>query len=111
VTFLLCAVYVLGLVTLYLHFRIPFLFIGLCIIMNLLLLTCCGNYMLRAVLFPYANYFIKKRLDKSINTTYSKEMIKLCKQMIVIIRVLAKIDDVEDFEKNMRFDKKEEPEE
>lgn len=66
-------------VTLYLEYRIPLLFVALCIVLNLLLLVCFGNYMLRAVLFPYANYFIKKKIDSTINSRFSLEMCKMLK--------------------------------
>lgn len=94
---LLCIVYALGMTTLYLQFDLPLIFISFVLILNLFFLVCFGNYMLRAVLFPYANYFIKRKIDSTINKRFSLEMAKLLGQMNTVVRIFAKLENIDAF--------------
>ena len=74
---MLCLLYILAIVSIYLQFKIPIVFVAFLLVFNLLILVCFGNYMLRAILFPYANYFIKKEFDSNINKRFSREFARL----------------------------------
>jgi hypothetical protein len=49
------------------YYEQPLIYIAVAFILNFILALTCGNYLLRAVIFPYANYFIKRRLDATLN--------------------------------------------
>eukprot|EP00347_Sterkiella_histriomuscorum_P023629 403333935 len=89
IVFLLCSCYILGVTALYLQFNLPLIFIALLLIVNFLVLILFGNYMLRAVLFPYGNYLIKKKIDSEINARYSRDFAKLIQQLHRTLRIFA----------------------
>lgn len=53
--------------------------------------------MLRAILFPYANYFIKQRLNSQINRRFAKEFAKLVLSLSKIVRIIAELDPIESY--------------
>jgi hypothetical protein len=67
-------------------------------IFNFVVLLFFGNYLLRAILFPYANYFIKKKLNSQINRRFAKEFARMILIMDKIIKVLAEIDTMESYD-------------
>ena len=79
---MLMIVYITVIVLAYLYYvHHPLLFLALLLPMNLLLLFLAGNYFLSAIFFPYANYFIQKRLDSQLNKTYALEFVKLAENV------------------------------
>lgn len=81
--------------TLALSFEIPLIFIAMVLVFNAVMLYLIGSYLLRAIIFPYANYFIKKRMDSMLNEKFAKEFHKLLKQILGHIKVMAKIFEKE----------------
>lgn len=53
--------------------------------------------MLRAILFPYANYFIQQKINSQINRRFAKEFARLVVLMNHIIRIMADLDPIESF--------------
>lgn len=49
------------------------MFLALVAVVNFILLLLSGNYLFRAILFPYANFFISKKIDSTINRRFAKE--------------------------------------
>ena len=82
-------------------FDIPLLLIALGLVFNVVVLYLFGSYVLRAVIFPYANYFIKKKLDSTINEKFAKEFNKLLDQMLDNVKIMAKMSN----DKNSNKDK------
>ncbi len=80
--------YIAGVLAFYIHLQAPAVFTALLLLLNLLCLFLLGNYLLRAVLFPYANRFVKRQLDSGINTRFSLEFARLVRLMAVGLRVL-----------------------
>ena len=56
---------------------------------NLLLLFLSGNYMLRGILFPYANFFICRQLESGINRRFSVEFTRLITIMGRMIKIMS----------------------
>ena len=70
-------------------FKEPLALLGLILVVNFILICIGGNYLLRAIFFPYANYFIKSRLDSAINRTFAKEFSRLIELVHKILRIMA----------------------
>jgi hypothetical protein len=47
------------------------------LVLNCIGLLFCGNYLIRAILFPYSNFFIRRQLDSVINQRFSTEFGRL----------------------------------
>jgi len=47
------------------------IYIAEIVVVNMTLVLIIGNYMIRSILFPYSNYFIKTQLDSVINQRFS----------------------------------------
>jgi hypothetical protein len=58
-------------------------------LVNLIVLLLCGNYMLRGILFPYANFFIKRQLESGINRRFSVEFTRLVAIMGHMIKIMS----------------------
>jgi len=71
-TFILCRcfiiaaviVYIAGVTCLAYFLNMLWLFFMMIVVVNLFCLLYCGNYILRAIIFPYSNFYIKQRLGK-----------------------------------------------
>ena len=63
----------------------------------LIFLFFSGNYLLRGVLFPYANKFIKRQLDSAINKRFSTEFTRLIMLQSHMIRIMAEMDSIESY--------------
>ena len=48
-----------------------------------------GNYMLRGILFPYANFFIKRQLESGINRRFSVEFTRFVAIMGQMIKIMS----------------------
>ena len=57
---LVFVVYISGVFILYYHLQAPAIFTSFIIIFNVIVLFFSGNYLLRGILFPYANSYIKR---------------------------------------------------
>ena len=64
-------VYMAGVVALYRQFGDQMIWLAFLLVINVACLLIIGNYMLRSILFPYSNFFIKKQLDSVINRRFS----------------------------------------
>jgi len=68
------------------------------LVVNLACLLLVGNYLLRSVLFPYSNFFIRRQLDSVINRRFSQEFGRLLQQVHKCLRIMAELDGPETFE-------------
>ncbi len=66
-------------------------------IFNLVILYFVGNYMLRGILFPYANVYIKRQLEEGVNQKFSLEVTRLMLIMNKIIRIMSGLDNLESY--------------
>ena len=98
----LALLYILIIYTVEDEFNQPFLLLGLILVLHFLVLLLLGNYMLKAVLFPYANYFIQKRLDSSINKRFAIEFGKLLEVLYKAIRIMAELDTLDSFKNDKK---------
>ncbi len=73
------------------------IWIACVLVFNCLVLLFLGNYLIRAILFPYANFFIRKQLDSVINQRFSAEFARLLQQVHKILRILSEQDGMETF--------------
>jgi hypothetical protein len=89
--------YLAAVVAMYVHFKQSLIWISLVIVLNLLTLITFGHYMIRSILFPYSNYFIKKQLDSVINRRFSQEFGRLLQQVHKCLRIMAEQDGPETF--------------
>jgi len=71
--------------------------LSLVVIVNFAGLFLTGNYLLRAILFPYANSHIKTKLDSGINRRFSLEFSRLILLQASMVRVIAGIDTPESY--------------
>lgn len=74
VLFLAYSTVIIALAKLY---KIPYLYFALIVVLNGAFLIVVGRYLIRAIFFPYANYFIKKRMDSMLNKKFSLEYAKV----------------------------------
>jgi hypothetical protein len=91
------ALYMTAVVALYIQFHSDFVWLSLMILLNVATLLFVGNYLLRSVLFPYSNFFIRKQLDSVINRRFSQEFGRLLQQVHKCLRILAEVDGMETF--------------
>lgn len=73
------------------------IWIACILVFNCLVLLFLGNYLIRGILFPYANFFIRKQLDSVINQRFSAEFARLLQQVHKILRILSEQDGMETF--------------
>jgi uncharacterized alpha-E superfamily protein len=72
------------------------------IVVNIALLLSLGHYLIRSILFPYSNYFIRTQMDSVINQRFSQEFGRLLQQVHKCLRILSDQDGPEtlaDFKK------------
>ena len=53
--------------------------------------------MLRAILFPLANKFIRRQLDSAVNTRFSQEFTRLILLLAHIVRIIAEEEPIESY--------------
>ena len=53
-------IYISGVLALYLYLEAPVVLTSFVLLVNFIVLFFVGNYMLRGILFPYANKYIKR---------------------------------------------------
>ena len=53
--------------------------------------------MLRGILFPYANKYIKRQLDSAINKRFSTEFARLVMLMAHMVKILADLEPIESY--------------
>ncbi len=90
-------VYMAGVVALYLQFGDQLIWLSFLVVVNMACLLIIGNYLLRSILFPYSNFFIKKQLDSVINRRFSQEFGRLLQQVHKCLRIMAELDGPETF--------------
>jgi hypothetical protein len=73
------------------------IWIACILVFNCLVLLFTGNYLIRAILFPYSNFFIRKQLDSVINQRFSSEFGRLLQQIHKILRILSEQDGLDTF--------------
>jgi hypothetical protein len=73
------------------------------LVVNCLALLFLGNYLIRAILFPYANFFIRKQLDSVINQRFSSEFGRLLQQVHKILQILSEQDGLDTFNEFKRL--------
>jgi hypothetical protein len=89
--------YIAGVLLLYIHLQAPAIFTSLILIVNFIVLFLLGNYMLRGILFPYANKYIRRQLDSAINKRFSTEFARLILLMAHMVRIMAEQESVESY--------------
>jgi hypothetical protein len=90
-------VYIGGVALLYYHIREWLIFTSLIFLVNGVCLYFTGNYLLRGILFPYANPFIRRQLDSAINKRFSTEFTRLIVLMSHMVKILAGIEPIESY--------------
>lgn len=81
----------------YIEFEAYWAFAILVTLFNLLILFLFGNYMLRGILFPYANFFITRQLESSINRRFSVEFTRLLSIMSRMIKIMSDQEPIEGY--------------
>ncbi len=94
---MLFLLYLAGIGYLYWYYQTPLLLTALIIVVNTLVLFFVGNYLLRGILFPYANMFIRRQLDSAINYRFSSEFTRLIALLSHMTKILAEIEPITDF--------------
>jgi hypothetical protein len=61
------------------------------------LLFLFGNYMLRGILFPYANFFICRQLESGINRRFSVEFTRLIAIMGHMIKIMSDQEPIDGY--------------
>lgn len=89
--------YIAGAIALFYYLQAPVILLSLVFVVNFAALFLTGNYLLRAILFPYANSYIKKQLDSGINRRFSLEFSRLILLQASMVRVIAGIDSPESY--------------
>lgn len=74
------------------NFSIPLIYIAFVIILNFIVLYLFGSYILRAVIFPYSNFFVKTYLDSLLNRKFGIEFAKLLESMMQSVYIMAKVE-------------------
>lgn len=95
--FLLFFGYIGGVFLLYYHLQAPVVLTSLVLLLNFICLYFFGNYMLRGILFPYANKYIRRQLDSAINKRFSTEFSRLIMLMAHMVKILAEVDTIESY--------------
>lgn len=65
------ALYIVLIVAINTQLRENRLYIAYICVLNMTALLLLGKYMIRSILFPYSNYFIRTQLDSVINQRFS----------------------------------------
>ena len=89
--------YVAGALALFYYEDAPVVLLALVVVVNFAVLFLTGNYLLRAILFPYANSHIKTKLDSGINRRFSLEFSRLILLQASMVRVIAGLDSPESY--------------
>jgi Ni,Fe-hydrogenase I cytochrome b subunit len=89
--------YIAGALALFYYLQAPVILLSLVVVINFAVLFLTGNYLLRAILFPYANSYIKTKLDSGINRRFSLEFSRLILLQASMVRVIAGIDSPESY--------------
>lgn len=58
-------------------------------VVNLTALLLFGKYLLRSVLFPFSNYFIREKIESQINRRYALEFAKMMVMLHRVVRIFA----------------------
>lgn len=90
-------VYIGAVFLIYYHLKEPVVFTSLILIVNVVTLYFAGNYMLRGILFPYANKYIRRQLDSAINRRFSTEFTRLVVLMSHMVKILAELEPLESY--------------
>ncbi len=91
------AVYIAAVVAFSLELRDNNIYFAYICVFNFLLLLLLGKYMIRSILFPYSNYFIRSQLDSVINQRFSQEFGRLLQQVHKCLRIMSEQDEPETF--------------
>lgn len=95
---LITLLYISGILVVFVSFNNEYwILLGLILIVNTIALYFSGNYLLRCILFPYQNKFIRRQLNSSINRRFSIEFTRLIVLMTKIVRILAQLDPLEGY--------------
>lgn len=89
--------YIGGVFLLYFHLQAPAIFTALILIVNFFVLFFVGNYLLRGILFPYANKYIRRQLDSAINKRFFTEFTRLIMLQAHMVRIMAEMDTIESY--------------
>ena len=90
--------YISGILVVFVTFNNEYwILLGLILILNTIALYFIGNYLLRSILFPYQNTFIRRQLNSGINRRFSIEFTRLIELMTKIVRILAQLDPLEGY--------------
>ena len=90
--------YISGILVVFVAFNNEYwILLGLILIINTIVLYFSGNYLLRCILFPYQNKFIRRQLNSGINRKFSIEFTRLIVLMTKIVRILANLDPLEGY--------------
>ncbi len=95
---LVTLLYISGILVVFVAFNNEYwILLGLILIINTIVLYFSGNYLLRCILFPYQNKFIRRQLNSGINRKFSIEFTRLIVLMTKIVRILANLDPLEGY--------------
>jgi len=89
--------YIAGLISLYIVIQATWIFTAFIFIFNFIVLFLVGNYLLRGILFPYANTHIRRQLDSAINKRFSTEFSRLMLLLAKMVRIMAGVDPIETY--------------
>lgn len=95
---LVTLLYIVGILVIFISFNNEYwILLGLILIINTIVLYFFGNYLLRCILFPYQNKYIRRQLNSGINRRFSIEFTRLIVLMSKIVRILAQLDPLEGY--------------
>ena len=95
---LVTLLYISGILVVFVTFNNEYwILLGLILILNTIAHYFIGNYLLRSILFPYQNTFIRRQLNSGINRRFSIEFTRLIVLMTKIVRILAQLDPLEGY--------------
>ncbi len=80
----------------------PIVFCGLLAVFNFLAVYFIGGYIMKAVYFPYSNYFITQRLNSQINRRFAEEFSRLMLLMHTSIEIMGGLKQITEYEKEKR---------
>lgn len=90
--------YISGIIVIFITYNNQYwILLGLILVFNSFALYFSGNYLLRCILFPYQNKFIRRQLNSGINRRFSVEFSRLIILMSKIVRILAQLDPLEGY--------------
>lgn len=109
---ILVLVYITFVIALYLAINPnqPLIFLLLLFIVNVIVIVALSHYLLRSLLFPYSNYFVRQKLDSAMNERFCEEFGKLLDTVQLCLEIMAGLKPIESYEKfkdrrNQRVDK------